>query len=487
MPDADWLLGLDYGQTRVKAVLVDPATGQVAGLKAAAPPVRARDCSIGSETYRRLSDPEALVETGFQLIRELVPPGRGTVAIAVSSAGPPLVAVDKDLRPVWPVVGHWEGVRPEEMDACLPYDADRFYEEAGSPHWYHPPVFHLAWLREHDPARAEQVVGVLSIGGYVAARLSGVMAAEPSTAGASGAFDRRTRTWSPALLGAGHLNPAWFPELRPAGTGLGENRWLLPGRRVVVASGGHDYLAAALAAGITGPAASLNVLGTWEMAAQFVEIGAEGGWGGGEPHEVLHDLHVLPGLGTQSLEFWSGGQIEWARRVLGLSPSDFLAAAADAPPQAPVGRIYAPFLGHQFFPHQSRDRKASFSGVDARVGPGEMARMVVEGIGYLGARMFELLETGRSGPPPALIMTGGASRGRVMGQLKADMLNRTVYVHELSELSAVGAALLGGVGAGYFDSLEQAAELFRDRVTAVEADAKRHEAYRDVFDALAWA
>ena len=487
MHDFGWLVGLDYGQTRVKAVLVDPATGEVAAMRAAAPPNREGACSIGAETYRRLSDPEALVETGFQLIRDLALPGRGPVAIAVSSAGPPLVAVDRDLRPVWPVVGHWDGVGTEELDEHLPYNSDRFYAETGSPRWYHPPVFHLAWLKAHDPIRAENVAGVLSIGGYVAARLSGVMATEPSTAGASGAFDRTTRAWSPALIRAGNLNPDWFPEVRPAGTALGENRWLMPGRRVLVSTGAHDYLAAALAAGITGPSMSLNVLGTWEMAVQFVKIGAEGGWGGGEPHDVLHDLHVLPGLGTQSLECWSGGQMEWARRLLSLSPSDFLAAADSAPLQAPIGHLYAPFLGPQFFPHQSKEIRAAFSGLDARVGPGDLARMVVEGLAYLGARMFEILETGRPGPAPALIMTGGATRGRITGQLKADMLNRTVYVHKLSELSAVGAALLAGVGAGYFEGLEQAAALFRNRVTPVDPDRDRHAAYRDAFDALAWA
>ncbi|MGC8488586.1 MAG: FGGY-family carbohydrate kinase [Clostridia bacterium] len=482
-----WLVGLDYGQTQVKAVLVNSDTGAIERMVAVPPPSRDATCQVGSTTYRHLNDPEVLITTAETLIRQLVPDQPAMpVAVAVSSAGPPLVAVDRNLRPVWPVVGHWQGVSREELDEAFPYEPDRFYAEAGSPRWYQPPTFHLAWLQMHDPARAARVAGVLSIGGFVAARLSGVMAAEPSSAGSSGAVDRRTRSWSPSLLQAGRLDPAWFPRILPAGTALGENHTLLPGRRVTVATGAHDYLAAALAAGIDGPDRSLNVLGTWEMAAQFVDIGTEGGWGGDEPHGVLHDLHVLPGLGTQTLECWTGGQIEWARRILGLDAPQFFAAAERADPQAPRGRLYAPFLGHQFFPHAFGDRRSAFTGLDAGVGAGELARMVLEGLAYLGSRMFELLETVRTGAPPGLVLTGGASRSALVGQLKADMLNRPVYVHQFPDLSAVGAALLGGVGAGVIESLDQAATLLRSHVRLVEPDPDRHQAYREVFDALDW-
>ncbi len=487
VPRRAWLVGLDFGQTRVKAVLVDPDTGDIVRTRSAIPPPREAVCTIGSVTYRHLTHPDVLLAAGEALVRDLVPPGPVIpVALAVSSAGPPIVAVDRDLNPVWPVVGHWPGISSDALDDAFPYDPGRFYEEAGSPRWYRPPIFQLAWLQRHDPARTEKVAGILSIGAYIAARLAGVMAAEPSTAGASGALDRRTRRWSPALMAAAHLNPAWFPPIVPAGTALGANHTLLPGRTVTVTTGAHDYLADALAAGVDGPDRSLNVLGTWEMAAQFVPIGESGGWGGDEPHEALHDLHVLPALGSETLECFTGGQIEWARGVLGLDARAFFAAAASAGPQAPRGRIYAPFLGSQFFPHDPPPGGAGFAGLDASVGAAEMARMVLEGLAFLGARMFELLEGGRDGTRPALVLTGGASRGALSGELKADLLNRPVLVHEMPDLSAVGAALLAGVGAGALESLSHAARLVSARVRTVEPNAKRHERYRAVFDSLQW-
>jgi sugar (pentulose or hexulose) kinase len=83
-------------------------------------------------------------------------------------------------------------------------------------------------------------------------------------------------------------------------------------------------------------------------------------------------------------------------------------------------------------------------------------------------------------------MGGGASRSPLMAQLKADMLNRPVLVHETADLSAVGAALLAGMGAGVYASAAEAARVLRDRVVEVPPDPGRHAAYRAALDRLDW-
>jgi xylulokinase len=478
------LVGLDFGQTQIKAVLFNPESARVERQVAKPPPPRTARARLGDRQYTDLADPNRLAAAGIDLVRALLTDWDGPVALAVSSAGPPLVAVDADGDPVWPILGHWLAVREEELQAALPYDADAFYRQAGSPLWYWPPVFSLAWAALRDPNGAARIRHVLSWGGFLAHRLTGVARAEPSTAGACGAFDRERRTWSRAILAAGHLDPAWFPPVVPAGTALGEA--FLDGRPVTVTTGGHDYLAAALAAGIVDPHTRLNVVGTWEMAAHFIDIGPSGTWGRADPHPALHDLHVVPGLGTRTLECWSGGQIEWARRLLGWDVNRFFAAAADAGPQAPRGRWYEPFLGWQFFPRQGHGRRAAFCGLGPEVGPGELARMVLEGVAYLGARMFETLQAGGGEVPGRLVMGGGASRSPLMAELKADMLNCPVLVHETADLSAVGAALLAGMGAGVYASAAEAARVLRDRVVEVVPDPGRHAAYRAALDRLDW-
>lgn len=488
-PPDSLLVGLDYGRTAIKAVALAVDSGAVIGVAAVPTPADAASCRTNGRVYEGLVDPEGLYRIGRDLVSEVVRPlGDGPVALAVSSAGPPLVAVDKTGRAVCPVLGHWDGVAAAELEEALPYDPKRFYETAGSPLSYHPPVFGLAWLARRDPKRRARIANVLSIGGYVAARLTGVGVAERSTAGASGALDRRTRAWSADILRAGDLDPTWFPPVVAPGTPIGDNRELCGGRVVHVVAGGHDYLCAALAAGLSRPDESLNLLGTWEMAARFVPIGAKGGWGRADyrPHPMLHDLHVLPDVGTYTLECWSGGQIEWARRTLKLDAADFFRAAESAPAQARAGRWYAPFLAPQFFPFQAAAKRAEFCGLDASVTEREVARAVLEGVAYLGARMLETLDASSGQPAGRVVLAGGASRSGLMAQLKADMLNRPVWVHKIADLSAVGAALVAGVGVGRYRDLAEASRVLAGHVAEVTPDARCHRAYRDALDRLQW-
>lgn len=479
------LVGLDYGGTAIKAVALAPDTGAVMAVAAVPTPVHNASCRTNGKVYEGLVDPDFLYRIGREVVLEVVRPlGDVAVALAVSSAGPPLVAVDETGRAVCPVLGRWDGLSGDELEEALPYDPERFYEIAGSPLQYYPPVFGLAWLAQRDPGRRARIARVLSIGGYIAARLTGVAVAEQSTAGASGAFDRRARTWSTDILRAGQLDPTWFPSIVSPGTLLGDNRDLLGGRVVRVVAGGHDYLCAALAAGVSRSDESLNLLGTWEMATRFVPIGARGGWGSvdGRPHPMLHDLHVMPDIGTYTLECWSGGQIEWARRTLKLGAADFFRAAESAPPQAPKGRWYAPFLGPQFFPFQAAEQRAELCGLDASVTERDIARAVLEGVAYLGARMVETLDGPSGHVAERVVLAGGASRSGLMAQLKADMLDRPIWVHQIPDLSAVGVALMAGVGVDSYRDLTEASHVVADQVTEVAPDHDRHRAYREVLD-----
>jgi xylulokinase len=53
-------------------------------------------------------------------------------------------------------------------------------------------------------------------------------------------------------------------------------------------------------------------------------------------------------------------------------------------------------------------------------------------------------------------VTGGVTRLRLLSQLKADILNRPVFVPQVPEAASTGAALLAGLGAGVFQTPTQA-------------------------------
>jgi len=57
-----------------------------------------------------------------------------------------------------------------------------------------------------------------------------------------------------------------------------------------------------------------------------------------------------------------------------------------------------------------------------------------------------------------IVFAGGASRGALWSQILADVTGYKVKIPQVNEATALGAAMAAGVGAGIYESLENAAE-----------------------------
>jgi len=90
---------------------------------------------------------------------------------------------------------------------------------------------------------------------------------------------------------------------------------------------------------------------------------------------------------------------------------------------------------------------------------------VFEGVALGVRHVLESLEDWHGSAVTAVRVVGGSTRNDLWTQIKADVLQRPVVAFECEETSAVGAALLAGLGAGTYESFEQVARLARDRCT----------------------
>jgi xylulokinase len=87
---------------------------------------------------------------------------------------------------------------------------------------------------------------------------------------------------------------------------------------------------------------------------------------------------------------------------------------------------------------------------------------------------------------------GGSANSRLWLQLKADVTGIPVVTPRITEATAFGAALLGGLGVGIFDSPGETAGQFLELTDTYEPDPVRHaaysryyELYREVYPAIA--
>jgi sugar (pentulose or hexulose) kinase len=149
-----------------------------------------------------------------------------------------------------------------------------------------------------------------------------------------------------------------------------------------------------------------------------------------------------------------------------------LEAAVNATPPGARGVIYHPYLSAvgimaPFFEPAAR---AQFFGLTREHSNADLLRAVYEGVALairdcyatMGADMYEIR------------LSGGGARSHIWGQIIADVTGIPVVVPKGSEFGTRGAALLAGVGIGWFDSIVDAAAAVVqiDRVYAPDSRLK---------------
>jgi xylulokinase len=339
----------------------------------------------------------------------------------------------------------------------------------------------IMWVREHEAAAFRRAVAVLLAKDFVAYRLTGVIATDPSDASSTNAYDQRTGRWSEELIEAANLSPSLFPEIVPSTAVVGEvtaaaaaQSGLLAGTPVVM--GGGDGPMAALGAGIVGP-----------ESGAYAYLGSSS-WVSVAAHAPLHDPamrsmtfnHVIPGRYVPTATMQAGGaSLEWIIETLAPDPAEaygrLLEQAADVP-AAQDGLYFLPHLLGERSPYWNPAARAVFAGMGRHHGPAHLTRAVLEGIAFnLYACVLAFLENGTS--IGAVDAIGGAARSDLLLQIFSDVWGLPVSRRSLvDEATAIGAAIIGGVGVGIFDGFD-AAERFSQKVATMEPDPGRHERY----------
>jgi xylulokinase len=177
-------------------------------------------------------------------------------------------------------------------------------------------------------------------------------------------------------------------------------------------------------------------------------------------------LHAGP---TQS----GGASVEWLCRLLGKTAAEIssLAAGADVD-RLPV---FLPHLEGERAPLWDIHARGCFAGLTSSMGAAEMARAVLEGVGYSARLVFESLYTSSCLMPEIIHHSGGGASSDVWCQIRADILGVPLRRTAMRDAGVLGAALMAGVGAGEFSSLQQAAQDFVKMDASFTPDQSQHE------------
>ncbi len=425
------VLGLDVGTTAVKAVLLadDGSVGEVASAQYA---LSAR------EGGRFEQDPEELFDALARAARAAAR-GKKVRGIGLSTQAAALLILGPDGRPRGPVISWMDQRAGAEADEMLGRLGNEFFGKRTGLDGPGITAPLLAWLERNDPGilRAAQVSFVED---WLARTLTGRGGSDPTNASITGLLNLDALDWDSDILAELGLVADAFPPMKRAGEVLGE---LLPAAAerlglspVPVAAAAHDQYAAALGAGVIDPAQAMLSTGTaWVILGLAARVERERSRG------FFLAPHPASGAwGAMGATPAGNGYFDRTLKMLGL---DYSLAESEAR-QSTVGA-----RGLCFLPCPGGTREAAWVGWRLDHGRGDAVRAVMEGLAVEAS--FLLDSIGQvAGRAREVAVLGGASKNRLWIEILASVLDIPVVVPAIRDAAAVGAAVLGGVAAGWW-------------------------------------
>ena len=433
----DLLLGIDVGTSACKAALVDREGVERAHGQSDTPWQRT---PTGAEI-----ECEALFEAavGAALAALAGAPDGSVRAIGVTSMAETGALLDGGGRPLAPAIA-WHDARGDDEARRLAAElgAESFAESTGLPATPLCSLAKLRWLAEHRPA-TRAAARWLNVAEWVVRRLGGEDVAELSLASRTGLLDLSARApFTDALAWAG-LPGDLLPDLVTAGTpaGTASAPELPECHGAVLTVAGHDHLAAGIGVGVVAPGDVLDSCGTAEALVRVVAPPLNGeqvrqSVAGG----VTVGWHLAAGRQALLGSLWSGLALQEVLAELGIAEGDRakLSSQARAADPSPLELEL-----------HSLDRRAPQ--LPTGVSPDRIWRGAIDAVGAEVEAVLAHIET-VAGPRRKVVVVGGWARDEAV--LASKLSLGTVEAPPVAEAGARGAALLGGVAAGIFESVD---------------------------------
>jgi len=447
------LLGIDAGTTAVKAAVFD---GELRPVAAARRPVALTHPAPGLVEQ----DPELILEAVVDAVAEVLEAvdARAVIAAGLDHQGESVLAWDASSgRALTPVIV-WQDKRHEALLAGID---EEVCERSGLPLDPYFSAGRLAWMLAHDgPVRRARDAGSLRLGtvdAFLTDRLGARFATDLSTASRTQLLALGGRDWDERLLAEFGLRREWLPPVGPTFGSLGELRSERWPQALSLTAQLVDQQAALVGAGAIRPGEAKATYGT----GVFVLGRTEGpqraggllptvGWAapdaGGTVGEVAYAL--------EGGVFAAGALLDWLADDLGLAAdAPSLAASAARVPDS-AGVMILPALAGLGAPWWRPTAHGVIAGLHAGVGPAHIARAALEAI---AARVADVVEAMAAVAPVASLRVDGGLTGEpTLLQLQADAIGLPLIVGPV-DTTVLGAAMLAGVGAGLFASVEEAA------------------------------
>ncbi|MBB4574831.1 FGGY-family carbohydrate kinase [Rhizobium lentis] len=489
----EYLLGLDAGNTVIKAVIFDRTGREVA--------------YAGEEGHSRMPCPGhverdlgELWANAKRVIRTCLDragiAAADIAAIGCAGHGNGLYALDRNGEPFLGIQSLDTRATGLVEEWAAEAVGDRTYPIARQRPWPSQTPTLLAWLKRHRPEIFQRIGTVFCSKDFVVNRLTGERVSEMSDMSGAGLLDLAARRYDRTLMEAYGLGDCMdlLPRLIESADIAGKvteevaaETGLAAGTPVV--AGLFDVVASALGSGVSRTGSASIIAGTWSI------------------NQVIFDGPDLGGPVFMSSTFdrarymamensaTSAANLEWLVREFfdgehaeGISPFDACCALAAEIQPAADDPLYHPYL---YGAQQDGHARAGFYGIAGWHTKGHLIRALLEGVAFGHRRHVETLR-GAGATFDQAVLSGGGSRSRLWPQIFADVLGVPISVAKSKETGALGAAIAAGTGVGLFADFTEGADAmvridrhYRPNAALAAHYDRRYALYSDIAEAMA--
>jgi glycerol kinase len=311
----------------------------------------------------------------------------------------------------------------------------------------------LAWLLEHLPgARAKAEAGELACGTidtWLVWKLTrgALHVTDAGNASRTLLFDLHAGTWSDELCRLFGVPRALLPDVVDSSGVIGHAAADLLGAAIPIAGIAGDQQAALFGQRCTRAGMAKNTYGTGCFMLMHT-----GDAPVASSHRLLSTLAWRNGGHSEyALEgsvFIAGAVVQWLRDALGVIRQSHEVEALAASVDDAGGVVFVPAFTGLGAPYWDPDARGAILGLSRGTGAAHIARAAVESIAFQSAELLFAMQADAGVPLAELRVDGGATGNDALMQFQADLLGVPVLRPAVTECTALGAALLAGLGTG---------------------------------------
>ena len=466
------MIGIDIGTTNIKLAAVSKESELVFTSQR-------KNKVLGKNDHYNFSG-QYIYQVVIEMLKEVLAADLKIISIGISSLAEtvfPVFEPEQESENDY-ISMAWYDKRTESIKAEFfnKIDAADFFEITGLRPQFLYSIFKIKWYYDQQPELFQTGTKWLTANSFIAYQLTGEMKIDYSLASRTAALDVKKKEWSDKIFELLPFGSDLFPDLIECGTSLGGLQESVKAELgltydIPVSLSGHDHICGSYAVAGFRDNVLLDSMGTAENIMAIVdsskvnlkELVAE---------NLSLGVHVIPGKFYINDAFnYSGGLINslislfYNKNIEDISKEDFESFIKEAAECKNKKEIKTNILIGQNGDRLGNENidNLNLLNIPLAADRGEVFMAAINYLCSKSSRIINDLERILN-KKFELTAIGGSTKNDLLMQEKANKLKKDIYINRISEAVTLGAALLGGVGAGVFEDYSKAVEsINRDR------------------------